>query len=39
MGKYDPLAAHLEAVPADRRTLEMTFKQVSEIVGGLPPSA
>ena len=39
MGKYDALAAHLEQVPADRVNVTMTFREVSAIVGGLPPTA
>jgi hypothetical protein len=39
MAKYDPLAAHLEALSVDRQTYTMMFSQVAEIVGGLPPRA
>lgn len=39
MAKYDSLAHHLELIPNDQRSVEMTFSQVSRVVGGLPPSA
>lgn len=39
MGKYQPLAAYLERLPADQLTVLMTFAQVGELVDGLPPSA
>jgi hypothetical protein len=39
MGKYDALAAHLADVPADQLTVTMTFRDVSDVVGGLPPTA
>jgi hypothetical protein len=38
MGKYDALCDHLRR--QSRRTLEMTFDEISDLVpGGLPPSA
>ena len=36
MGKYDPLRDYLRARPS---RLTLTFDQVAEMVGGLPPSA
>jgi len=39
MAKYAALAAHLKTLSAEQRTVAMTFAEVSEIVGGLPPSA
>jgi hypothetical protein len=39
MGKYDPLAAHLSRIPAHEAAVTMTFREVSALVGGLPPTA
>lgn len=39
MGKYDALAAHLDAVPRDQHAVTLTFRQVDAIVGGLPATA
>ncbi|WP_443623140.1 DUF7662 domain-containing protein [Cellulomonas fulva] len=40
MAKYDPLRVELEGAAARGQTsLEMTFEQVGQLVGGLPESA
>lgn len=39
MGKYDRLAAHLADISADEITVTMSFREISTIVGGLPPTA
>lgn len=39
MAKYDALAARLDGVPIDDRSLTLTFSEVDRIVGGLPPTA
>lgn len=39
MGKYEALAAFLDRLPADKRTVTMTFREVADLVGGLPPTA
>jgi hypothetical protein len=39
MGKYDGLAAHLAGIPSDETTVTMSFREISRIVGGLPPTA
>jgi hypothetical protein len=39
MGKYDPLASHLDRLPPDKLTVTMAFREVASIVGGLPPTA
>jgi DNA-binding XRE family transcriptional regulator len=38
-GKYDPLTRHLSsAALQDRRTVEMDFDEIADLVGGLPQS-
>jgi hypothetical protein len=39
VAKYDPLAVHLDGIPADQLAVAMTFSEVSTLVGGLPESA
>lgn len=39
MAKYDPLAEHLRAIPAEKLTVSMTLGEVGKLVGGLPPTA
>jgi hypothetical protein len=39
MLKYDPLTAHLAAVPEQDARVEMRFGDVERLVGGLPASA
>lgn len=39
MAKYDALASHLESIPPGQITVGMTFAEVGQVVGGLPPSA
>jgi hypothetical protein len=39
MAKYDPLTAHLGAVPAQEARVEMRFGDIDRLVGGLPASA
>lgn len=39
-GKYQPLAARLAALSAsDRHSVEFTFAEIADVVGGLPPTA
>lgn len=37
MGKYDPIREHL--FKSQARTVNMTFGEISDLVGGLPQSA
>jgi hypothetical protein len=37
--KYEPLREHLASMPADIASVTMSFDEVEDIVGGLPPSA
>jgi len=39
MAKYQPLADHLMSLPASELTVTLTFAQVSNLVGELPPTA
>jgi hypothetical protein len=39
MAKYDPLTAHLAAVPDEEAQVAMRFGDVDRLVGGLPASA
>lgn len=39
MAKYDPLTAHLAALPPQEARVEMRFGDVERLVGGLPASA
>jgi len=38
-GKYGPLAAHLAGLPSEQWSVTLTFREISEMVGGLPDSA
>lgn len=38
-GKYGPLTARLEAVPPDEPDIALTFRQIGDLVRGLPASA
>lgn len=37
MAKYDPLADYLER--SDKERVSLTFNQIGQLVGGLPPTA
>ena len=37
MSKYDPLREHLER--SGRDSVSMSFEEIADLVGGLPPSA
>lgn len=39
MGKYDPLAAHLEELSPTQHDIELTFSAIERLCGSLPPSA
>src|SRR4051812_47271781 len=39
MGKYDALAQLLGSLPEDQHEVELTFRRIDGLVGGLPPSA
>lgn len=39
MAKYDALAKYVAAIPSTQQTKTMSFAQIADLVGGLPPTA